>query len=182
MKAKPFILVGLVSAMSLVTYAQNIRVVTSSKASFGHDHSSAWSQENKPNPLTGSFLADEVVTQINLHLTNIGLWLDQGCAPDVLVIFSRIVSDQSMAPGVPSVGLVSSSAAQNVGNFVVELYDGRTKQLLWRGVAENIPIERNSMTGKRAVGKNGRADVCTPSILTEWVDIRREKVIPIGQR
>ena len=81
MKTQFFVLAALISVMSSVTYAQNVHVFASSKASFGHDHSYAWSREKTPNPLTDSFLVDEVVTQANLHLKNVGLWPDQGCAP-----------------------------------------------------------------------------------------------------
>jgi hypothetical protein len=174
MKSKLFTLAGLVLAMSSVSTAQNVRVETSSKASFGRDHSYAWSEEKKTIPLIDLSMADEVVTQLNLHLTSIGLWPDQGCAPDVLVVLSRAVSDQSMATGAPSAGMVSGSAAPNVGNFVVELYDGVNKQLLWRGVAENIPISGNSATDKRMMDRTvDRMFVHFPYYRNGWVSAER---------
>jgi hypothetical protein len=174
MKKQIFILAWLILVLSSVTYAQKIHVVASSTASFGHDRSYAWSQENNPDPVTDSFLVDEAATQINLHLTHVGLWPDQGCAPDVLVVLSKAVVGQARTTGAANVLPVSSGSAQNVGNFVVELYDGRSKQLLWRGVAEDIPIEGKSTTDKRTVDRTvDRMFVHFPYYLNGWTSAER---------
>jgi hypothetical protein len=151
MKTKLFILAGLISVMSSATPAQTFHVFTSPTASFDHDYSYAWSQEPVATPLRDSFLADEVRTQINLHLTNVGLWPNGAPDSNVIVVLSSMDSDQSQATEMRSAGSGSSSSGQNGNNFKIELYQGGTMKLLWRAEAANILIEGHSKTDKKIV-------------------------------
>ena len=137
MKTQLFILAGVISVISSVSCAQNILVVTSSSASFGHDWSFAWSQESNPHRIVDPFLANEVQSQIKAQLENVGLSprVDEFQVPNVIVVATE------MGP------------KPNPGTLVIELYDASTKALLWRAIAQNALNEGEWQDNKQIVDR-----------------------------
>ena len=96
MKAKMLVLAGLFFCISAVVSAQTVYVNSSPNATFSAYHTYAWGQNQNPNAVANSFLAQEAVSQINTQLQGKGLKMVQESEnPDLVVIISGGMKTQT---------------------------------------------------------------------------------------
>ena len=89
MKTKLLILTALFCCISAVASAQTVYVNSSPNATFSAYHTYAWGQNQNPNQIASSFLAQEAQNQINTQLQSKGLKLVQESEnPDLIVVIS----------------------------------------------------------------------------------------------
>jgi hypothetical protein len=150
MKAQFLILAGLVFVVSSATRAQGIYAVSFSAAAFGYDQARlalappgrllfTWSQESNLNQMSVRSLADEVRNETKRQLENVGFSLvagNDGQSPDVISQLSCVTPKRD-APGT----------------LIIELYDAKTKALLWRGLAEDALNDSNSQNDRQIVDR-----------------------------
>lgn len=89
MKTKILMLTALLCLMSSALFAQNVYVNSSPNANFSNYHTYAWGQNQNPNQVANSFLAQEAQSQINTQLQSKGLKMVQESEnPDLIVVMS----------------------------------------------------------------------------------------------
>ena len=135
-----------------LAFAQSVYVNHSPSANFSQFHTYAWGQQPNPNEIKSPFLAQEAQSQINAQLQSKGLQMVQESqSPDLIVVESGGTKVQTSynAWGTGGWGwgggMTTITPEQNVvGTLVVDLYDAKGKQLVWRGIAEGTLNETNS--------------------------------------
>jgi len=159
MKTKMLILTALLCSMSAVVSAQTVYVNSSPNATFSAYHTYAWGQNQNPNQIASSFLAQEAQRQINTQLQSKGLKMVQESEnPDLVVVISGGMKTQTSynAWGMRGFGggMGGITPEQNViGTLIVDIYDVKAKELAWRGMAQNMLNEKNSQKNMQMVDK-----------------------------
>jgi hypothetical protein len=159
MKTKILMLTGFLCFMSSGVFAQDVYVTSSPSASFSSYHTYAWGQQQNPNQIANSFLAQEAQTQINAQLKSKGLkMVQESDNPDLVVVGSGGLKTQTSynAWGMRGIGggMGGITPQQNVsGTLVVDIYDVKAKELVWRGVAQGSLNEKNSQKNMQLVDK-----------------------------
>ncbi|MFZ3216689.1 MAG: DUF4136 domain-containing protein [Candidatus Acidiferrales bacterium] len=139
--------------------AQDVYVNSSPSATFSQYHTYAWGQQQNPNQISNSFLAQEAQTQVNNQLQSKGLKLVKETEnPDLIVVGSGGMKTQTSynAWGMRGIGggMGTISAQQSLtGTLIVDIYDVKAKQLVWRGVAQGTLNEKNSQKNMQLVDK-----------------------------
>jgi hypothetical protein len=139
--------------------AQDVYVNSSPNANFSQYHTYAWGQQENPNQIANSFLAQEAKTQIQNQLQSKGLKLVQESEnPDLIVVGSggMKVSTSYNAWGMRGIGggMGGITPEQNVnGTLIVDIYDVKAKELVWRGVGQGTLNEKNSQKNMQLVDK-----------------------------
>jgi opacity protein-like surface antigen len=157
MKAKALMVTGLFCFMSVVVSAQTVYVNSSPNATFSAYHTYAWGQSQNPNQVANSFLAQEAVSQINTQLQSKGLkMVKEEENPDLIVVMSGGMKTQTSynAWGMRGIGggMGGITPEQNVvGTLIVDIYDVKAKELVWRGMAQNTLNESNSQKNMKMV-------------------------------
>ena len=157
MKAKMLVLAGLFFCISAVVSAQTVYVNSSPNATFSAYHTYAWGQNQNPNAVANSFLAQEAVSQINTQLQGKGFKMVQESEnPDLVVIISGGMKTQTSynAWGMRGFGggMGGITPEQNViGTLIVDIYDVKAKELAWRGMAQNTLNTSNSQKNMKMV-------------------------------
>jgi hypothetical protein len=142
-----------------VASAQDVYVNSSPGANFSQYHTYAWGQQQNPNQIANSFLAQEAKTQINNQLQSKGLKLVQESEnPDLIVVGSGGMKTQTSynmyGTRMIGGGMGSITAQQNVeGTLVVDIYDANAKELVWRGVGQGTLNQKNSQKNMQLVDK-----------------------------
>jgi hypothetical protein len=142
-----------------VASAQDVYVNSSPNANFSQYHTYAWGQQQNPNQIANSFLAQEAQTQISNQLQGKGLKLVQETEnPDLIVVGSGGMKTQTSynAWGMRGIGggMGTITAQQSLtGTLIVDIYDVKAKQLVWRGVAQGALNEKNSQKNMQLVDK-----------------------------
>jgi hypothetical protein len=96
MKTKILILTGLLCFISSAVSAQDVYVNSSPGANFAQYHNYAWGQQQNPNQIANSFLAQEAQSQINTQLQSKGLQMVQESEnPDLIVVASGGMKTQT---------------------------------------------------------------------------------------
>jgi hypothetical protein len=159
MKTKILILAALLCFMPSVVSAQDVYVTSSPSANFSSYHTYAWGQQQNPNQIANSFLAQEAQTQINNQLQSKGLKLVKETEnPDLVVVGSGGMKTQTSynAYGMRMIGggMGSITPEQSViGTLIVDIYDVKEKELVWRGIAQGTLNEKNSQKNMQLVDK-----------------------------
>jgi hypothetical protein len=159
MKSKMLILAGLLCFTSTVASAQTVYVNSSPNANFGSYHTYAWGQSPNPNQVASSFLAQEAQNQINTQLQSKGLKMVQETEnPDLIVIISGGMKVQTSynAWGMRGIGggMGGITPEQNViGTLIVDIYEVKAKDLVWRGMAQDTLNESKSQKNMQMVDK-----------------------------
>jgi hypothetical protein len=157
MKTKMLVLAALLCCVSAAVSAQTVYVNSSPNANFGSYHTYAWGQNQNPNAVANSFLAQEAVSQINTQLQGKGLKMVQESEnPDLVVIISGGMKTQTSynAWGMRGFGggMGGITPEQNViGTLIVDIYDVKAKELAWRGMAQNTLNTSNSQKNMKMV-------------------------------
>jgi opacity protein-like surface antigen len=139
--------------------AQDVYVTSSPNATFSQYHTYAWGQQQNPNQVASPFLAQEAKTQINTQLQSKGLKLVQESEnPDLIVVGSGGMKTQTsyQAWGMRGIGggMGGITPEQNVtGTLIVDIYDVKAKELVWRGVGQGTLNEKNSQKNMQLVDK-----------------------------
>jgi hypothetical protein len=144
-----------------LAFAQSVYVNHSPNANFSQFHTYAWGQQPNPNEITSPFMAQEAQTQINAQLQTKGLRLvEESQSPDLIVVASggRMVQTSYNAWNTGGWGwgggMTTITPEQDVvGTLVVDLYDTKAKQLVWRGIAKGTLSETNSDKNMKLVDK-----------------------------
>src|SRR5271169_3529449 len=138
MKTKILMLAGFLCFMASGVFAQDVYVTPSPSASFSSYHTYAWGQQQNPNQIANSILAQEAQTQINTQLQSKGLkMVQESDNPDLVVVGSGGMKTQTSynAWGMRGIGggMGGITPQQNVsGTLVVDIYDVKAKELVWR--------------------------------------------------
>jgi hypothetical protein len=139
--------------------AQDVYVNSSPSANFSSYHTYAWGQQQNPNQIANSFLAQEAKTQINTQLQSKGLKLVQESEnPDLIVVGSGGMKTQTSynAWGMRGIGggMGGITPEQSVSaTLVVDVYDVKAKELVWRGIGQGTLNEKNSQKNMQLVDK-----------------------------
>jgi opacity protein-like surface antigen len=160
MKTRSLLSVALLIGLTFtVASAQDVYVNSSPSATFSQYHTYAWGQQQNPNQIGNSFLAQEAQTQINNQLQSKGLKLVQETEnPDLIVVGSGGMKTQTSynAWGMRGIGggMGGITPEQSVnGTLIVDIYDVKAKQLVWRGVAQGTLNQKNSQKNMQLVDK-----------------------------
>jgi hypothetical protein len=159
MKTKLLTLIGLLCITSSVAYAQDVYVNTSPNANFASYHTYAWGQQQNPNQIANSFLAQEAQNQVNSQLQSKGLkMVKESESPDLIVVLSGGMKTQTSynAWGMRGIGggMGGITPEQNLmGTLIVDLYDTKAKEMVWRGIAQDTLNEKNSQKNMQMVDK-----------------------------
>lgn len=159
MKTKMLMLVGLICFASFAASAQDVYVTSSPSANFSSYHTYAWGQQQNPNQISSPFLAQEAKTQIDNQLQSKGLKLVQETEnPDLVVVASGGMKTQTSynmyGTRMIGGGMGSISQQQNViGTLIVDIYDVKAKELVWRGMGQGTLNEKNSQKNMQLVDK-----------------------------
>ncbi len=140
-----------------VVMAQQVSVNYNHNQSFAHYHTYAWGDVDR-NRIANSILAQEAQQDINAALQTKGLQMVQeNQNPDLIVTMGGGTREQTSysAWGTRGIGggMGQITPEQNVeGTLVVNLYDTKTKSLVWRGIAEKS-LEKSGEKNQKNVAK-----------------------------
>ena|SRR6476620_1236948 len=122
--------------------AQQVSVNYSHSHNFSQYHTYAWGSNNA-NQIQNSILAQVAQTDVNSALHAKGMTMVQeNQSPDLILTASGGLKQETCwsAWGMRGIGggMGVISPQQNVeGTFVVDLYDAKGQELVWRGIAED---------------------------------------------
>ena len=142
---------------STVAVAQQVSVNYNHDASFSQYHTYAWGSNNA-NQIQNSILAQVAQQDINTAMQGKGLQMVQESQnPDLVLIASGGMKQQTSysAWGMRGIGggMGGISPEQNVeATMIVDLYDAKTKSLIWRGIGQDT-LNNNGNKNQEMVGK-----------------------------
>ena len=151
----------LLSITSAVAVGQQVSVNYNHSQDFTQFHTYAWASNNA-NQVQNSILAQVAHQDVDSALQGKGLKLVQESEnPDMLVLASGGLRQQTSysAWGMRGIGggMGGITPEQNVeGTLIVDLYDAKNKNLVWRGIAQNTLSNKgnkNQEMVKKAITK-----------------------------
>jgi Domain of unknown function (DUF4136) len=161
MKTK-FALYALIACIaSGIALGQTVSVNYNKSQDFSQFHTYTWASNNA-NQIQNSILAQQAKSDIDTAMQGKGFQLVQESQnPDVILLASGGMKQQTSysAWGMRGIGggMGGITPEQNViGTLVVDLYDAKNKNLLWRGLAQNTLSTnggKNSQMVTKAVQK-----------------------------
>jgi Domain of unknown function (DUF4136) len=146
---------------SAVAFGQTVSVNYNHSQDFSGFHTYIWASNNA-NQIQNSILAQQAKSDVDGALQGKGLQLVQEAQnPDLIVLASGGLQQQTsyQAWGMRGIGggMGGITPQQNVvGTLVVDVYDAKNKNLLWRGLAQNTLSNngnKNSQMVTKAVQK-----------------------------
>ena len=150
-----------VSLISTITVAQQVSVNYNHDQSFGQYHTYAWASNNA-NQIQNSILAQVAVQDVDSALQGKGFQkVQENQKPDLIVTHNGGLRQQTSysAWGMRGFGggMGGLTPEQNVvGTLIVDLYDAKTQNLVWRGIAQNTLNtngNKNQQMVERAIQK-----------------------------
>ena len=159
MKIKMLALAGLMCFPCFAASAQDVMVTSSPRGNFSQYHTYAWGQEPNPNQIASPIMAQEAQTQINTQMQAKGLKLvQQSENPDLLVVASGGMKAETSytAMGMRGFGggMGTITPEQSVvGTLIVDTYDLKTKQMVWRGIGQGTLNQKNSQKNMQLIDK-----------------------------
>jgi hypothetical protein len=132
----------LVSIASTIAVGQQVSVNYNHSQDFTQFHTYAW-ENNNPNQIANSILAQAALSDIDTALQGKGLsTVDMSASPDLILLLSGGLQQQTSysAWGMRGFGggMGGITPQQNVvATMIVDLYDAKNKQLVWRGLGQN---------------------------------------------
>ncbi|MFY9937008.1 MAG: DUF4136 domain-containing protein [Silvibacterium sp.] len=161
MKKRVALFAVLMSITSAIAVAQQVSVNYDHSQSFAQYHTYAF-ENNDPNQIANSILAQSAVSDVNTALQGKGLSkVDMSANPDLILLVSGGLKQQTSysAWGMRGFGggMGGISPEQNVeGTLIVSLYDAKQKTLIWRGIGQDTLSNngnKNQQTVEKAVQK-----------------------------
>ena len=157
MKTRFALCAVLVCVACTIAVGQQVSVNYNHSASFAQYHTYAWGSQNA-NQIQNSILAQVAQQDINSAMKGKGFNMVQETQnPDIILIASGGMRQQTSysAWGMRGIGggMGGITPEQNVeGTMVVDLYDAKTKSLIWRGIAQNT-LNSNGNKNQQMVEK-----------------------------
>ena len=143
MKLKSAIVFVVLSLLGASALAQQVSVNYNHNASFANYHTYAWGSNNK-NQIQNSILAQVAQQDIESAMAAKGFQkVEESQNPDLILTASGGEREQTSynAWGMRGIGggMGGISPQENVeATMVVSLYDLKAKELIWRGIAQNM--------------------------------------------
>ncbi len=157
MKIKYVLCAMLACMVSAVALGQQVSVNYNRSQSFSQYHTYTWASDNA-NKIQNSILAQQAKSDIDSAMQSKGLQLVQESQnPDVILTASGGMKQQTSysAMGMRGFGggMGTITPQENVvGTMIVDLYDAKTKSLIWRGIAQNT-LSNNGNKNSQMVSK-----------------------------
>jgi hypothetical protein len=157
MKTKLVLCALAVCLISTIAMGQQVSVNYNHSQSFAQYHTYAWGSNNA-NQVQNSILAQVAQQDINSALQGKGLQMVQeNQNPDLIVTANGGMRQQTSysAWGMRGIGggMGGITPEQNVeGTLVVDLYDAKSKSLVWRGIGQNT-LNKNGNKNQQMVEK-----------------------------
>jgi hypothetical protein len=148
-----FLVSGLVILLLVTSLAaQDVRVNYNQSKDFSTFHTYAWGQKPNPNTVKNPALAEEVRKQINAQLQSRGLkMVAESQNPDLVLVVSGGSKKQTTYSNYDPSGTILTAGtdygvAQTsvIGALVVDIYDVKAKQVIWRATAMDILSKDNA--------------------------------------
>jgi hypothetical protein len=147
-----FVLIGLMFLFAGKLSAQNVKTDYDRNANFGHYKTYSWEQVKTQDPLN----VDRIKNAVNTALASKG-WTQVQSNGDVSIVAMEITHNQQTLNtyydgfgggwrwrGFGGMGeATTTTETYKVGTLVVDLFDAKTKQLLWRGSSSDT-LSNNS--------------------------------------
>jgi hypothetical protein len=161
MKTKFALCTMLACMVSAVAIGQQVSVNYNKSQSFSQYHTYSWATDNA-NQIQNSILAQQAKSDIDSAMQGKGFQLvPDSQNPDIILTASGGLKQQTsyQAWGMRGIGggMGGITPEQNViGTMIVDLYDAKTKSLVWRGIAQNTLSNngsKNSQMVSKAVAK-----------------------------
>jgi hypothetical protein len=161
MKTKYALCAMLVCLASAVALGQTVSVNYNRSQGFTQYHTYAWASDNA-NQIQNSILAQQAKSDIDSAMQGKGLQqVQESQTPDLILTASGGMKQQTsyQAWGMRGIGggMGGITPQQNViGTLIVDLYDAKTKSLVWRGIAQDTLGNnggKNSQMVSKAVQK-----------------------------
>jgi hypothetical protein len=146
-----------ISLASASVIAQQVSVNYNHNQSFAQYHTYAWGDVDK-NRVANSILAQEAQQDIDTALQSKGLMkVQENQNPDLIVTggggAKAVTSYEAWGTRGIGGGMGQITPEQNVeGTLIVNLYDTKTKSLVWRGIAEKT-LEKSGEKNQKNVAK-----------------------------
>ena len=143
--------------ISVAALAQQVSVNYNHSQSFAQYHTYAWASQNQ-NQIQNSILAQVAQQDTNSAMQAKGLQLVQeNQNPDLILTANGGLRQQTSysAWGMRGIGggMGGITPEQNVeGTMIVDLYDAKSKSLVWRGIAQNT-LNNNGNKNQQMVEK-----------------------------
>jgi len=143
--------------ISVAALAQQVSVNYNHSQSFAQYHTYAWASQNQ-NQIQNSILAQVAQQDINNAMQAKGLQMVQESQnPDLILTANGGLRQQTSysAWGMRGIGggMGGITPEQNVeGTMIVDLYDAKSKSLVWRGIAQNT-LNNNGNKNQQMVEK-----------------------------
>jgi hypothetical protein len=157
MKMKYALCAMLACLTSVVALGQTVSVNYNKSQNFSQYHTYAWATDNA-NQIQNSILAQQAKSDIDSAMQGKGLQLVQESQnPDLILTASGGLKQQTsyQAWGMRGIGggMGGITPEQNViGTMIIDLYDAKTKSLVWRGIAQNT-LSNNGNKNSQMVSK-----------------------------
>jgi len=143
--------------ISVAALAQQVSVNYNHSQSFVQYHTYAWGSQNQ-NQIQNSILAQVAQQDINNAMQAKGLQMVQETQnPDLILTANGGLRQQTSysAWGMRGIGggMGGITPEQNVeGTMIVDLYDAKSKSLVWRGISQNT-LNNNGNKNQQMVEK-----------------------------
>jgi hypothetical protein len=152
-----FALCAMLMCIASTIAAQQVSVNYNHSQSFAQYHTYAWGAGNA-NQVQNSILAQVAQQDINTAMQSKGLQMVQEAqTPDLILTASGGMKQETSytAWGMRGIGggMGGITPQQNVeGTLIVDLYDAKTKSLVWRGIGEDT-LSNNGNKNQQLVEK-----------------------------
>src|SRR5271156_5023987 len=161
MKTRLVLCAMLACMASAAAFGQTVSVNYNKSQSFTQYHTYTWASDNA-NQIQNSILAQQAKSDIDNALQGKGLRaVSESENPDIILTANGGMKQQTSysAMGMRGFGggMGTITPEQNViGTMIVDLYDAKTKSLVWRGIAQDTLSnsgDKNSKLVSKAVVK-----------------------------
>jgi hypothetical protein len=157
MKIRTAVSALLLCVAATIATAQQVSVNYNHSASFSQYHTYAWGSQNA-NQIQNSILAQVAQQDLNTAMQGKGFSMVQESQnPDIILTANGGMRQETSysAWGMRGIGggMGGITPEQNVeGTMIVDLYDAKTKSLIWRGIAQNT-LNNNGNKNQEMVEK-----------------------------
>jgi hypothetical protein len=156
MKTRMASCVATLCLLSTIALAENVYADYNHAIDFSKFKTYAWGQGPNPNAIQDSILLQTAQNDVNSQLQSKGLQMVQESQnPDIVVVMSSGLRQQTSynawgtggwrwGGGMASV----TPETSDVGTLVVDIYDAKGKQMIWRGISQDTLSTKGSKNEK----------------------------------